>query len=622
MGGHLWPVALILGLFLLLAVLYNVTTPLYETPDELEHAAFVVWLADGQRLPIVDPENPGPWRQEGTQPPLYYWLTAKLVGAAPHAEADSLARLNPYAGIGDPQRPDNKNRVLHDMAHERWPFQGGGLFVHLARGVSILMALGTLLGIYALGRIVFPDRPGMALGMMGLVAFMPQFLFLSASINNDNLVVLIAAWVLVVLAGWFRDFRLPGWLPLAGLGILLGLGPLAKFGGLLLWPLAGGVLAWVAWRQKRLSWLLPAGLLVFGLALILAGWWFARNQQLYGDLSAFGPHLAIMGGRRRLPSLANAFREFRGFRYSFWALFGWFNILLPEPFYWLMDGLTVLGLVGLGVFVARSLRWRPAWMRQTLLMLVAWILLVLVGVARWTLLTPASQGRLLYPALPAVALFLVLGWAELIPRRFRRPVGLTALAVWALWAALCPLLFIRPAYALPQRTTSPGSLGLETVELHITYGDCCELVGYVPPEGPVYPGQRVPLTLVWRVLETAGEDYVLFVHATTPDGQVPVSGRRARRSWIRLTCPFPGGPRRRPQCASTSASTARPMGNGCQRSWRTARRSALSLWARWLCCPFPGPSPCLIRPRTPSSEGRSACWAWNLCPLRCVRERW
>jgi len=519
-AGRPWALALILGLFLALAFLYGLNTPLYETPDELEHAAFVVWLADGRGLPVVDPENPGPWRQEGTQPPLYYWLTARLVGAAPHAEADSLARLNPYAGIGDPQRPDNKNRVLHDLEQERWSFRGDALFVHLARVVSILMAAGTLLGIYALGRIVFPERPGLALGMMGLVAFMPQFLFLSASINNDNLVVLIAAWVLVLLADWLRDFRLPGWLPLAGLGILLGLASLAKFGGLLLWPLAAGVLAWLAWRQKRPPWLVPAGLLVFGLALALSGWWFVRNQQLYGDLSAFGPHLAIMESRRRLPSMINALREFKGFRYSFWGLFGWFNILLPDPFYWIMDGLTGLGIVGFGLFLARSFRHRPAWTRQALVMLAAWLLLVIVGVVRWTLMTPASQGRLLYPALPAIALFLVVGWAELLPRRIRKLVGIGALAVWALWAALCPFLFIRPAYALPPRAATLEALDIQPVELHVTYQDCCELVGFVPPPEPAYPGERALLTLVWRAPEAPGQEYALFVHATSVDGQI------------------------------------------------------------------------------------------------------
>jgi len=37
-GDRLWPLALILGLFLLLAALYGVTTPISEGPDELEHA--------------------------------------------------------------------------------------------------------------------------------------------------------------------------------------------------------------------------------------------------------------------------------------------------------------------------------------------------------------------------------------------------------------------------------------------------------------------------------------------------------------------------------------------------------------------------------------------------------
>ena len=37
-----------------------------------------------------------------------------------------------------------------------------------------LLRAGTLLAIYCLGRITFPERPGIALGMSGLVAFMPQ----------------------------------------------------------------------------------------------------------------------------------------------------------------------------------------------------------------------------------------------------------------------------------------------------------------------------------------------------------------------------------------------------------------------------------------------------------------
>ena len=53
-----WALAILLVLFLTAATLYNLSTPLYESPDELQHTAYVVWLADGRGLPVVDPADP------------------------------------------------------------------------------------------------------------------------------------------------------------------------------------------------------------------------------------------------------------------------------------------------------------------------------------------------------------------------------------------------------------------------------------------------------------------------------------------------------------------------------------------------------------------------------------
>ncbi len=519
--GRSWILlTVILVLFFGVSALYNGTTPLYETPDELQHTAFIVWLADGQGLPMVDADDLGPWGQEGAQPPLYYWIMATLVGKVPHHDASNLAEVNPYAGIGDPQRLDNKNRVLHDIDQESWPYPDGVLFPHLVRAISTLMAVGTLLGLYRLGRLIFPDRPGVALGMVGLVAFMPQFLFLSASVNNGNLVILISTWVLVLLTSWLKVSELPRWPSLVGLGVLLGLAVLAKYSGLLLWPLVALIMVWLAWRQKSARWLLTAGSIVFGLALALSGWWFVRNLLLYGDLSALNVHLEIMGARRELPTGLAAVREFRGFRYSFWGLFGWFNVLAPEPFYWIMDALTILGLVGLVVFGVRSFRRLPGWTQQALGMLIIWLGLVVIGILRWTTMTPASQGRLLYPALGGLALFLVAGWAVLLPSRFRGPVGVAALAIWLVWAVLCPFLAIKPAYALPERVNSLDELAFVPSELHVRFEGCCELVGYVSLNQPVRPGDIVPLTFVWRATEALDQNYTLYVHATAVDGQL------------------------------------------------------------------------------------------------------
>jgi hypothetical protein len=515
-----WAAGTILILFLGLAVLYNASVPPFEAPDELQHAAFVTWLADEKRLPVLEPGDPGPWEQEGTQPPLYYGIVAVLVGSVPHRSAGNLAELNPHANIGDPLRPDNKNRVLHDPEQEQWPYQGTALFVHLARLVSTLMAAGSLVGVYCLGRLTFPERKGVALGMMGLVAFVPQFLFVSAAINNDNLVILIGTWVLVLLVGWLQNPALPGWFSLMVLGLLLGAGALAKSSGLLLWPLAVLAMFWLAWKSRNLRWLLLGCLLAFAVAAAVCGWWYVRNWQLYGEISGIGAHLGLMGTRRRFPSRPAAiWAEFKGLRYSFWALFGWFNILLPTLFYQAIDILTILALVGFGLFVARSIRNRTGGVSVSIVMLCVWFALVSLAFVRWTLLTPASQGRLLYPALAPVALILVVGGSELLPRRFSWPLGAAMLMGWATWAGLCPGLAIRPPYALPERVASVDQLAVEPSFLDVRYGGCCELVGYIPSGRPVHAGDRVPVTLVWQSLEATDRDYSLFVHAMAADDQ-------------------------------------------------------------------------------------------------------
>ena len=517
MAGFLIIVVLFVGL----AAYFNHTVPLFEAPDELQHAAFVAWLDDIGSLPEADLEEYGPWEQEGTQAPLYYWLAAITVGHVSHDPADELAARNPHANIGEPLRPDNKNYVLHDPERERWPYRGTALFVHLLRALSTVMAVGTLTAIYCLGRITFPDRIGIALGMMGVVAFTPQFIFLSSAVSNDNAVILLSSWVLVLLASWLRAPRLPGWLQLGAMGALLGLAVLSKLTGLLLWPLAAAVILVLAWRSKNLSWLLRAGLLVFGLALLLCGWWFVRNQHIYGDFTGSSALVGVLGGPRQdLPSsLGGAFAEFRGFRYSLWAVFGWFNILAPQPFYWIVDALVMAGMVGFCVFLLRSVRRQPRPTLHIILMLLVWLALIAAGVFYWAVRI-SSQGRLAYPALGAMALILVVGWAEMIPPQARRPIGVAGLAVWAVCALLCGAFVLKPAYALPQRVDSLDKLASQPSQLHVFYPDCCELLGYVPPQQPAHPGDSVPLTLVWRATAPMDTNYSLFVHARTVDAQL------------------------------------------------------------------------------------------------------
>jgi len=86
-------------------------------------------------------------------------------------------------------------------------------------------------------------------------------------------------------------------------------------------------------------------------------------------------------------------------------------------------------------------------------LLLLWLFLISISLTRWTLMTTASQGRLLFPALPTIALVLALGWAEWMPRRLgHRRDGLPLIGATGLLllAAVLPGWLIRPVYAAPE----------------------------------------------------------------------------------------------------------------------------------------------------------------------------
>ena len=201
-------------------------------------------------------------------------------------------------------------------------------------------------------------------------------------------------------------------------------------------------------NRVRLSVIGIAGFaFLLGLALVLCGWWFVRNQHLYGDLTGSSALVGALGGPRRdlPPGLGGALAEFRGFRYSLWAVFGWFNIVAPQPFYWIVDALVIVGVVGFCVFLLRSLRRQPRPTRDIVLMLLVWLAFTTAGVLYWAILI-SSQGRLAYPALGAMALILVVGWAELVPSQIRRPVGIVGLgSMCGAVRGLCPQASLRAA---------------------------------------------------------------------------------------------------------------------------------------------------------------------------------
>ena len=136
--------ALILLLYTALGFTYALVTPPFEASDELWHYPMVQHLADGNPLPVqvFDPALAGPWNQEASQPPLYYYLGAALTFWIDQSDMDVARRLNPHVDNGVLTDAGNTNLAVHDPAADPW--SGALLAVRVVRLFSVLLGALTV----------------------------------------------------------------------------------------------------------------------------------------------------------------------------------------------------------------------------------------------------------------------------------------------------------------------------------------------------------------------------------------------------------------------------------------------------------------------------------------------
>ena len=510
-------IAAIAALFVVLGVVYSLATPIFEASDELWHYPVVKHIADGRGLPVQRPGVESLWQQEGSQPPAYYALAALTTAWIRTDDLPEVRWLNPMANTGRPLAAGNKNLVIHTH-REAFPWHGTALAVHLIRLLSVLLGAAAVYLTYLLALEVAPRHSNLALTAAALVAFNPMFLFISGSVNNDNLIVPLATLILWLVVRTLRE----GWLGNGRavlLGILLGLAALTKLSGLALLPLTAAVLIVVAVRREAWGALLRWGAIIGVSVIAVAGWWYLRNWQLYGDPTGLNAMLDIAGRRPEPFTLHRLQSEFQGFRLSYWGVFGGFNVIGPQPLYGFYDLLVLAGMAGWAAWLVRRWgQWRsPAAGR--LLVLAVWVLLVLLALIRWTAQTYASQGRLAFPAIGAIAVLLAFGLAGWLPRRWQgRGLAAVSVALFLLAAAI-PFAVIRPAYARPA-ILAEGDVPPGVQRRDVTHGGVLRLLGYDLPRESVHPGETAPVTLYWQLTAPTARDLVVFVHLLGRGGEL------------------------------------------------------------------------------------------------------
>ena len=203
-----------------------------------------------------------------------------------------------------------------------------------------------------------------------------------------------------------------------GLGLLFGVALLSKFNLAALALLIETAVTWVAWRKKqwRLWW--EANFLIAGFTLLLVGWWFVRNQLLYGEPTGFQRLTELWGVRNPADSWGVAIFELPYTWTSLWGRFGYGQIPLPEGIYSGLRWLVGLGLLGLPLRFWRKTAVQEPVPTIPLMLLGLNVLLFFVVVFNYLLVSPAgAMGRFFFPALPALALLTFYGlsaWLDLI----------------------------------------------------------------------------------------------------------------------------------------------------------------------------------------------------------------
>ena len=557
-------IRVLLAAFVSLAALFSFVVPPFEAPDEIWHYAFVQHLVTQRALPVAEPDTQALWRQQGTQAPGYYaaaaLLTALIDVGRPTASPSSdfpeiFARANPHRAIGEPDAAINRNYLIHHRQAERFPWRGSILTLHVVRLFSVFLGAVTVYAVYRALRLLLPSED--ALLGAAFAAFLPQFVFISSSVSNDNAVNASAALVLWQLTAMLAEGGPPPPTRLLKLGLLLGLTLLSKLSGLALVGLVGLAILWLAWRGRSVRPIFDAVLWTAMPLSLIAGWWYARNWRLYGDPLAWEMWEANILLRVIPAGPSQILSELGGLERSFWGMFGWLNLPYPE---WVYLALRVVALsVTVGLLTCAG-RYAQRVRREARLpgtsqttgcrqlaaaamphaFLLLWLLLLTISWLRFMRVAPAAQGRYFFAALPVWALLWALGWKGW-GKRGRR-AGLYVTCALGLLTLVTPFALIRPAYKPPPMPdiggdhSSPVSSPPDAV-----FGDGSgqiQLLRATAPAATVSPGDEVQVELAFLAKAPLADDWSLFIHLVDGTGLIvaqldtmPGGGLRPTSGW-------------------------------------------------------------------------------------------
>ncbi|GEM_PF-3059518 len=538
------PLIGLLLLFFGLSTALNVANPIWEGIDEPSHFQYVKYIAEQHRLPPKGADLPTLPHDETScanihciargditrQPPLYYLLEAPFVLPIDLNSYTSWV-ANPY--FTWPGYPLRNGAATHTLT-EAWPYHGMVLGVHVMRAVSGLMGAGTVAVIYFTA-LALAGRRWFALAAAATAALTPGFLLTSATVNNDNGVILTSSLALFFgVRAILSKSRYWQWLVLYAAAAAAAMWSKSDAIFLVPFGIAVGLVSVRrsmrevgTSRSPRLAHLILSACLVVSLTLVvesLRSHWLGRLMDGFQALrsavtapvcSCPGPGQVVWGG---IPNLWE----------TYWGSYGWDTFHLPGLFYRPFLLFTCLALGGV-VLSLKPLPGMPAVHGSSrsgttaAAALLYSSFLVLLAVVLYRNIVTFSDGgtthaRFLLPAIGASSIFIASGLA-ILPSVFRKAAlgGLfaTCLSVVGYSILTLPQSFgpTAPAYG------DARSAGVQQ-SLAVDYSNGMRLAGLNLAADTIHQGQLLRLELFWTASHQPDFDYSAFVRLNDGQGHI------------------------------------------------------------------------------------------------------
>ena len=431
-------------------IVWTAFVPLWHTPDEQAHFAQVQYYAENRKGLSGDDLSQEVFESE------------RLLGTLRDSQGNNLFTYHPQynieytdSSIGKYERqlqsiPLSARTVYIKKEAAGYPplfyilsalgyttAQPFDLFVRLSftRMISVFLAVATVWASFLLSRSIFPKRTLLSIATASLVSFQPMFTFVTAGVNNDNLLNLLTTVLLWLLVDSLRK----GMTATRNLAMFITLA-LGFYTKQLIYPFIPLPLLVVIYDylKKKKGRILYKN--IFFIALILAvavillmrllnsgylpGWPMVNPQSPMVDLS-LSTYL-----KQKLPVLYSETLPW------YWGVFKWLGVVLPLTVLRVIKIVLAVSLFGLvHYFLTRVWRKKFTTTDWQLMLLIFsslwfgfWLLLWDYMLVRSIGFSHGIQGRYFFPNISAHMTLVVFGLWQLLKKYQRIIVKASVLA--------------------------------------------------------------------------------------------------------------------------------------------------------------------------------------------------